>query len=70
LSPVKELPLGIEHGGCASPKAGWKLWKLETTHALAGIETRLFDTCTGCSALALTVELNNADLSPNIIKAM
>jgi len=41
---------------------------VETTLAIAGIETRFFGNYTGCSTLALTVELNDADVSPIIIK--
>ena len=64
------MPLGTEYGGCAGPKADWKLWKVEKTLALAGIETRFFGNYTGCSTLELTVELNDADLSPSIIKVI
>jgi hypothetical protein len=70
LSPGKEFPLGTEYGGCAGPKAGWKLWKVGTTLALAGIGTRFFGNYTGCSILALIVEINNTDLSPIIIKVI
>ena len=70
LSPGKELPLGTEYGGCAGPKAGWKLQKLKKTLDLDGIEARFFGNYTGYSTLALTVELNKADISPNIIKVI
>jgi len=43
---------------------------LKKTLDLDGIEARFFGNYTGYSTLALTVELNKADISPNIIKVI